>query len=46
MKINDLGCNALCNLGASVSVVPKSFYDMLDLKPLEECHLYVHLLFF
>ena len=43
MKINDFNCNALCDLGASVSVMPKSYYDMLDLKPLEECHLYVHL---
>ena len=43
MKINDLDCNALCDLGASVSVMPKSFYDMLNLKPLEECHLNVHL---
>ena len=43
MKINDMNCNALCDLGASVSVMPKSFYDMLDLKPLKECQLYVHL---
>ena len=43
MKINDLDCNALCDLGASVSVMPKSFYDMLDFKPLEECHLFVDL---
>ena len=43
MKINDFDCNALSGLGASVSVMPKSFYDILDLKPLEECHLYVQL---
>ena len=43
MKINDMNCNALCDLGASVSVMPKSFYDMLNLKPLEECYLNVHL---
>ena len=30
MKINKFDCNALCDLGASVSVMPKSFYDMLD----------------
>ena len=35
MKISDLG--------ASVSVMPKSFYNMLDLNPLEECYLNVHL---
>ena len=43
MKINDFNYNALCELGASVSVMPKSFYDMLDLNPLEECYLNVHL---
>ena len=43
MKINDFDCNALCDLGASVSVMPKSFYDMLNLNPLEECYLNVHL---
>ena len=42
-EINYLSCNALCDLGASVSVMPKSFYDMLNLKPLEECYLSVHL---
>ena len=43
MKINDFDCNALCDLGASVSVMPKSFYDMFNLSPLEECYLNVHL---
>ena len=43
MKINDFDCNALCDLGASVSIMPKSFYDMLNLNPLEECYLNVHL---
>ena len=43
MKINDFDCNALCDLGASFSVMPKSFYDMLDLKPMEDCYLNVHL---
>ena len=37
MKINDFDCNALGDLGASVSVMPNSFYNMLDLNPLEEC---------
>ena len=36
-------CNALCDLGASISVMPKSFYNILDLNPLEECYLNVHL---
>ena len=43
MKINDFDRNALCDLGASVSVMPKSFYDMLNLNPFEECYLNVHL---
>ena len=43
MKINDFDCNALCDLGASVSIMPKNLYDMLELKPLEDCYLGVHL---
>ena len=42
-KVNGFDCNALCDLGASISVMPKEFYDMLDLPPLEPCHLDVHL---
>ena len=26
-------CNALCDLGASISVMPKKLYDILDLPP-------------
>ena len=33
----------LCDLGASISVMPKRLYDMLDLAPLENCYLDVHL---
>ena len=33
----------MCDLGASVSVMPKSFYEMLNLNPLEEFYLNVHL---
>ena len=43
MKLNDFDCNALCDLGASISVMPKRLYDMLDLAPLENCYLDVHL---
>jgi len=43
MKVNDFDCNALCDLGASISVMPKKLYDMLDLAPLEHCYLDVHL---
>jgi len=43
LKLNDFDCNALCDLGASISVMPKRLYDMLDLAPLENCYLDVHL---
>ena len=43
LKVNDFDCNALCDLGASVSIMPKKFYDMLDLPPLESCCLNIHL---
>ncbi|KAK1617031.1 hypothetical protein QYE76_022548 [Lolium multiflorum] len=43
MKFNDFDCNALCDLGASISVMPKKLYDMLDLPPLENCYLDVNL---
>ena len=42
--MNDFDCNALCDLGASSSIMPKSLYDMLDLKPLDESILWVHLI--
>jgi hypothetical protein len=43
MKVNDFDCNALCDLGASISVMPKKLYDILDLPPLEHCYLDVQL---
>ena len=43
MKVNDFDCNALCDLGASISLMPKKLYDMLDLPPLELCYLDVYL---
>ena len=42
MKIDEFDCNALCDLGASISVMPKKIYDMLDLPPLDQCYLDVH----
>src|SRR3954462_11734875 len=42
MKVDKFDCNAFCDLGASVSVMPKKIYDMLDLPPLEKCYLDVH----
>ncbi|KAK1605356.1 hypothetical protein QYE76_029029 [Lolium multiflorum] len=43
MRVNDFDCNALCDLGASISVMPKKVYDMLDLPPLKNCYLDVNL---
>ncbi|KAK1631340.1 hypothetical protein QYE76_005655 [Lolium multiflorum] len=43
MKIKDFDCNALCDLGASISVMPKKIYNMLDLPPLKNCYLDVNL---
>ncbi|KAK1649804.1 hypothetical protein QYE76_067609 [Lolium multiflorum] len=43
MKFNEFECNALCDLGASISVMPKKIYDMLDLPPLKNCYLDVNL---
>ncbi|KAK1606048.1 hypothetical protein QYE76_029721, partial [Lolium multiflorum] len=43
MKVNDFDCNALCDLGASISVMPKKLYNMLDLPPLKNCYLDVNL---
>src|SRR3954454_22111966 len=42
MKIDDFDCNSLCDLGASISVMPSKIYDILDLPPLEKCYLDVH----
>src|SRR3954451_18769231 len=41
-KVDEFDCNALCDLGASISVMPRKNYDMLDLPPLEKCYLDVH----
>jgi hypothetical protein len=43
MKVNDFDCNSLCDLGASISVMPRKNYDMLGLPPLENCYVDVHL---
>ena len=39
MKVENFDCNALCDLGASISIMPRKIYDMLDLPPLEQCYL-------
>jgi hypothetical protein len=38
MNVNDFDCNALCDLGASISIMPRKIYDMLGLPPLENCY--------
>src|SRR3954471_19890703 len=42
MNIDEFDCNDLCDLGASMSIMPSKIYDMLDLPPLEKCYLDVH----
>jgi hypothetical protein len=37
MNVNDFDCHALCDLGASISIMPGKIYDMLGLPPLENC---------
>jgi hypothetical protein len=36
--VNDFDCNALCDLGASISGMPRKIYHMLGLPPLENCY--------
>jgi hypothetical protein len=38
MHANGFDCHALCDLGASISIMPRKIYDMLDLPPLEKCY--------
>ena len=39
MNVNGFDFPALCcNLGASISIMPRKIYDMLDLPPLEKCY--------
>jgi hypothetical protein len=38
MNMNDFDFHALCDLGASISIMPRKIYDMLGLPPLENCY--------
>jgi hypothetical protein len=38
MNVNDFDCHALCDLGASISIMPRKIYDMLGLPLLENCY--------
>ena len=42
-KIKNYECFALCDLGASVSTIPKSLCDVLGLTDIEECSFNLHL---
>jgi hypothetical protein len=35
MNVNDFDCHALCDLGPSISIMPRKIYDMLGLPALE-----------
>ena len=43
IKLNNFSCYALCDVGASTSVMPKRIYDMLKLKPFDSCSFGVRL---
>jgi hypothetical protein len=43
IKIKYFECNALCDLAASVSTIPKSLCDVLVLSEISECSLNLHL---
>jgi hypothetical protein len=36
MHVNGFNCYALCDLGASISIMPRKIYDMLGLQPFEK----------
>jgi hypothetical protein len=38
MHVNGFDCHALCDLGASISIMPRKIYDMLGLPLLEKCY--------
>jgi hypothetical protein len=38
MNVNDFDCHALCDLSASISIMPRKIYDKLGLPPLENCY--------
>src|SRR3954467_5287159 len=43
IKLNNFSCYALCDVGASTSIMPKRMYDMLELKPFDPCYFGVRL---
>ena len=43
VKIKNYECNSLCDLGASVSMIPISLCDVLGFTNMDECSLNLHL---
>ena len=43
IKIKDHECYALCDLGASISTIPKTLCDILGFHDLDDCSLNLHL---
>jgi hypothetical protein len=43
MHVNGFYCHALCDLCASISIMPRKIYDMLGLPPLEKCYFDIRL---
>ena len=43
IRIKDHECFALCDLGASVSMIPKTLCNILGFHDLDDCSLYLHL---
>jgi hypothetical protein len=38
MHVNGFNCHALYDLGASIYIMSRKIYDMLDLPPLKKCY--------
>src|ERR1041385_3528107 len=43
IKLNNFSCYALCDVGASTSVIPKRMYDIFEMKPFDLCSFGVRL---
>ena len=43
IKIKDYECHALCDLGASISIIPKTLCDVLGFREFDDCSLNTHL---
>ena len=43
IKIKDYECHAFCDLGSSVSTIPKTLCDVLGFRKFDDCSLNLHL---